>query len=271
MADEITGRDLIRRQLKRLREAQGLSIRQLADELTWSKSMIGDVESGHRLPKAELVAALDAYFRPVLSFAELLDNVRDALIAEHMKELLPHEKKAVRIQTFTSSVIPGLLQTPQYAWELSKAHMFGATDDVITARVALRLDRQEIFNREETPVIYRAVIDEAALARHVGPKSVMAEQLRKLLDIGTNHQDAVLIYPNDAPAHSMMGGSLSVWHLADGRTVALVESFGPGEPVENPSRVAVYCEMFDKARANALSDEASADLIRRYIKEYEND
>jgi hypothetical protein len=99
----------------------------------------------------------------------------------------------------------------------------------------------------------------------------MAHQLHKLISINENHHRSVHVYPFQAPAQSVMGGSLSLWHLADGRTIALVESFGPGEPVESPARAGAYCEMFDQARVNALSAEDSMELIRRYIKEYEND
>jgi transcriptional regulator with XRE-family HTH domain len=268
MADEITGRDLIRRQLKRLREAQGLSIRQLADELTWSKSMIGDVESGHRLPKAELVAALDAYFRPVLSFAELLDNVRDALIAEHMKELLPHEKEAVRIQFFSSSAVPGLLQTEPYAWALTRKSLPGASDSEISARVSLRIDRQQVLVRPEAPYCW-GVIDEAVLTRPLAAKGAMLDQLQHLEQFAANPRNTFQIVPNIAGLHGFMGGSLALWTLKDGRTVALVESFGSGEPIETPTRVMFYSEMFDEVKINALSPDDSLDLLRLYIKDCE--
>jgi hypothetical protein len=100
------------------------------------------MESGRKLPTLEFAERLDERYKPMLTFVELLANVRDALVAEHMKDLLPHEGRAIRIQTFTSSVIPGPLQTEDYAYQLSKAHMFGATDAEVSARVALRLDRQ---------------------------------------------------------------------------------------------------------------------------------
>jgi transcriptional regulator with XRE-family HTH domain len=269
--DDITGRDLIRMQLKRERESAGLTLRELAAELNWSKSILGAVETGDRLPKPDLAAALDARFNPTLKFVELLANVRDSLIAEHMRELLPQERKAVRIQTFTSSVINGLLQTRGYAYAMSRDGMPGATDEAIADRVTLRMDRQEdVFQREDPP-FYRAIIDEAVLARPVGDKLVMAEQLRHLVQLSRKPRSEVLILPFCAGGHGLMGGSLALWHLADGRAVALAESFGPGEPIENPARVTFYSEMYDAVKIAALPPEESLKLIDRYVKEYDND
>jgi transcriptional regulator with XRE-family HTH domain len=265
--EEITGRELIRRQLKRLREAAGLSMQQFATECNYSKGRIADMESGRHLPTMEFAEVLDERYKPTLTFVELLSNVRDALIAEHMRDLVPHERAAVRIQTFSSSVIPGLLQTPAYAWELSREYMLGASDEEVSEQVALRIDRQQIFERSDPP-FYRAVIHESAL---ISPSRAMVEQLRKLESIAAKPRSRVHIYPAARGLHAMMGGSLNLWHLADGRTVALVESFGPGEAIESPARVTFYGELFDEVRHKALSSDDSLDVIRRYIEEYKND
>jgi transcriptional regulator with XRE-family HTH domain len=258
-------------QLKRLREAAGLTIRELATELHWSKSILGAVETGDRLPKAALAAALDEKFNPTLKFTELLNNVRDALVAEHMRDLLPQERRAVRIQTFTSSVIPGLLQTESYAWELSRQSMPGSTDRDLSQRVALRMDRQgDVFKRDDPP-FYRAVIDESALARPIGTNAGMAAQLQALVAFCEDSRHQVLILPFGTGGHGLQGGSLNLWHLEDGRTVALVESFGPGEPIENPARVAFYSEMYDAVKIAALPPDDSLKLISRYVKEYESE
>ncbi|SFD26830.1 helix-turn-helix domain-containing protein [Streptomyces aidingensis] len=268
--DEITGRELIRRQLKRLRESSGLSMQQLADEFHYSKGRYADMESGRTLPTKEFAAVLDQRFKPLLKFTELLSNVRDALIAEHMKEMLPKEQAAVRIQTFSSSVMPGLLQTEEYARALTRASIPGAPDDQIAARVSLRMERQLLFFREDPP-FYWAILDEAVLARTVGTDEVMAEQLRHLEEIILNPRNKVQILPFAAREHGMMGGSLNLWTLRDGRTVALAESFGPGEPIESPTRVSFYSEMFDEVKINALSPEGSLRLIRRYLKDYHHE
>ncbi|SFD26165.1 hypothetical protein SAMN05421773_11233 [Streptomyces aidingensis] len=247
-----------------------MSMQQFADYLKYSKGRVADLESGRSLPTMEFAMLLDQRFKPMIKFTELLANVHDALVAEHMKEMLPKERDAVRIQTFTSSVVPGLLQTERYALELTREYMLGASDHEIAARVSLRMDRQLVFFREDPP-FYRAVIDESALARRVGTAEVMADQLRHFEEIIVNPRNRVQILPFSAGGHGMMGGSVSLWHLADGHTVALVESFGPGEPVESPPRVSFYNELFDEARQKALPPNDSLDIIRRYIKEYDNE
>jgi hypothetical protein len=188
--------------------------------------------------------------------------------AEHMKELLPHEKEAVRIQFFSSSAVPGLLQTEPYAWALTRKSLPGASDSEISARVSLRIDRQQVLVRPEAPYCW-GVIDEAVLTRPLAAKGAMLDQLQHLEQFAANPRNTFQIVPNIAGLHGFMGGSLALLHLEDGRTVALVESFGPGEPIENPARVAFYSEMYDAVKIAALPPDDSLKLISRYVKEYE--
>jgi transcriptional regulator with XRE-family HTH domain len=106
-----TARDLIAWQLKRLRDRDGLSLRALADELTYSHTYLGDIETGRKIPTEPMARALDGRFDPPIRFTELLECVREMLVAAHVRDLLPKLRKAVRIQSFASSVIPGLLQS----------------------------------------------------------------------------------------------------------------------------------------------------------------
>lgn len=138
--DEMTGRALIRRQLKRVRESAGMSMQQFAEEFNYSKGTIADMEAGRHLPTLEFGALLDERYRPMLTFVELLANVRDALVAEHTRDLLPQEQEAGRIQAFTSSVLPGLLQTRAYAWELSREYMTWASSGEVWEWAQLRIE-----------------------------------------------------------------------------------------------------------------------------------
>lgn len=93
-----------------------------------------------------------------------------------------------------------------------------------------------VFERKSPPP-YWVLIDEFALMRAPAAKATLLEQLRHVEEVSANPQITVQVIPMRAGVHGMMGGNLSLWTLKDGRAAAMGESFGPGEPIENPARV----------------------------------
>lgn len=245
-------------------------MQQFADSLNYSKAQVAAWESGDRLPQPKVAKLLDDRFKPLITFTELLATLREALVAPHMRDLLPHEKKAVRIQQFNSTTIPGLLQTEAYARELMSRGMPHKTQEEIEIRVEARISRSEVLSRE-SPALYCALIHEAALMCRLATPGAMLEQLHILEQYALRNHVTLHIYPMSRGIYSMMGGSLDLLTLKDGRTIAMVESFGGGESIVNPQKVAFYSEMFDVARTEALPPDESLEVIRQYAKEYEND
>jgi hypothetical protein len=120
---------------------------------------------------------------------------RALLIEPGAREVLSREPGAARIRAFTSSVMPGLMQTEDYAHALTRVTR--PTDSAAEVRelVAARMQRQRHTVERERPPLYRAVIDEAALARPVGTNSVMADQMRRLLAYAENSRVRVQVIP----------------------------------------------------------------------------
>lgn len=141
--ERTTPRTLLGRRLRRLRETEGLSLRELARRLGFPFGYISRVERGEQLPSDALAETLDRHYaREDLSFAELLDMARDSAMPDYGKVFLASERKARRIQVFDSSIIPGLLQTPEYARALFRASHPAWTEAEVTAQVELRLSRR---------------------------------------------------------------------------------------------------------------------------------
>ena len=99
----------------------------------------------------------------------------------------------------------------------------------------------------------------------------MTGQLRALLVSGAHHRNRVQVLPFGAGEHGMMGGSLNLLDLDGGGTIALVENFRTAKAVESPLAVVEYEELFEAVQNAALSADSSADLIRLYLKEYDNE
>ncbi|WP_405949356.1 DUF5753 domain-containing protein [Streptomyces prunicolor] len=266
---KLTPRVRLGRRLRRLRERKGLSLRQLSERVGgYSHSYLGRVELGEQLPSEALVNTLDEFFETDGVLAELLDLAHDMLIPGYSREAIDKEHQAERIQVFNSNMVPGLLQTPEYARAAFRKALLGESEEQINERVAVRMKRQRILEREEPPY-YWGIMDESALRRPIGGQQCMSAQMKHLLQLASRPHVTVQVFPFDRGTHPVLGGSLTLHTLSDGATIAGVESFDSGEAVESPRRVLELTQKFDMARSAALTDDESRDLIRTYLKEYE--
>lgn len=262
-----TPRAMLGRRLRRLREKAGLSLRALAEVIGYPHTYISRVERGEQLPSEVLAEAFDTYFQTDGLFVELLALAQEGLVADYSRKIVSKESEAIRIQVFTSSLVPGLLQTEEYVRESFAVGLSGETLPELDARAAVRKNRAGIFDRDEPP-LYWAIMDEAALLRGSTSKSVMARQLEHLIQMAERPNITLQVLPFSRGFHPMMGGSLTLLTLRDGSTVALVESFASGNGVESPSGVVALVQRFDVARSQALPESDSLDVIRRYLKGY---
>ncbi|MFC9651633.1 MULTISPECIES: DUF5753 domain-containing protein [unclassified Streptomyces] len=268
---KLTARLRLGRRVRRLREGRGLSIRQLSEQVGgYSHSYLGRVELGDQLPSEALVNSLDAFFDADGVLADLLELAHDSPIPDYGRVVVSKEVEAERIQVFTSSLIPGLLQTEEYARELFRTSLPGASEGRVNDLVAIRMRRKAIFDRAE-PLLYWAILDEAALRRPMKSATLMSRQLNHLLKAAERVHSTIQVLPFSEGAHPMLGGCLTLLTLHDGGMMAFVESFKTGETVELPKRIIELTQCFDVARSLALPEDKSLNLIRRYLREYEDE
>jgi hypothetical protein len=184
--------------------------------------------------------------------------------------VISKETAAERIRVFTSGVVPGLLQTDDYARSQLRKGRPRDSEEEIAEKAAERVRRHDRVFGKEDPPFYRAVIDEAALTRPVGTHKIMADQLRRILTLRDSPRMRIQVLPFSAFDHGMQGGSLNLLDLEAGGTVALVESFRTGQGIESPREVVEYEELFEAVQLAALSAERSSEVIDRYMKGYED-
>ncbi|MGW8556938.1 helix-turn-helix domain-containing protein [Streptomyces tubercidicus] len=268
--DRATPRTVLGRRLRRMRETANLSQRALADKVGYPHTYISRVERGEQLPSEALAEDLDTHFATDGLLTELLSMAQDASIPDYGRAILESESKAARIQVFGSSLIPGLLQTEDYAHALFRESLPGESEERTNERVATRMRRQRVFERQQAPY-YWAIMDEAALKRPIGTIATMSAQLHHVLQVVESPRVSVQVLPFTQGAHPILGGSLSLHTRPNGATLAYVESFASGEQVEAPERVLDLTQRFDVARSTSLPPRESVDLIRSYLREYEDD
>ncbi|MER0244172.1 helix-turn-helix transcriptional regulator [Streptomyces sp. HSW2009] len=265
--DRATARTLPGRHLRRLRERAGLSLRGLAEKLHYPHSYISRVERYEQLPSDGLSKALDDFFSTCGLFVDALEVAQDSLVTEYSHDYLSHEAKCIRLQVFTSSLVPGLLQTEDYARALFSLGLRRTEIPALEEHVALRLRRQKLLEGIDPPQ-YWAIMDESALKRLAADRRIMAEQLGHVLRAAEQPHINVQVLPFSQPFHPLMGGSLTLLTMENGTTTALVESYGSGDVVDAPRQVVDLIQRFDVVRAQALTPADSLNLIRDYLREH---
>ncbi|AIV34536.1 helix-turn-helix domain-containing protein [Streptomyces sp. CCM_MD2014] len=263
-----SARDLYGVELRRQRQAAGLSLDRLSDIVNYSKTHLHGVETGERLPLPPLSEKLDVAF----GTGELFQGLWGVVKREHTPRRFDHclelEAKAVRIQEFCAGVVPGLLQTPAYMRALFTEGNPEMPPTEIDGLVEARLGRQEILRRDSPPDFWW-ILGEAALRQAVGGSAVMYGQLAALLPLVRSHCSTIQIAPFEVGAMALMNGTLILLTLPDSSTTVYQEGLGYGETFDDRKIVLRRVRGYDHMKACALSPRGSARLIEATMEKYQ--
>lgn len=249
-------------ELRRYREAAGLTQRQLGDIINFTGSLVGQVETARKLPTLDFSQRSDAALCTDGLLTRLHPLVMRSQLPAWFQQVAELEVRAAEICTFQMGMIHGLLQTPEYV-----RAVLGALDDTdLDDRSTVRLARQRIFEKGEPPVFW-LVLSEAALKQEIGGPEVMRGQLAHLLSFENNPRINIQVLPFSAGAHAGLTGSFNVYRFAGDPTIVYTEGYGSGHTTANPDTVKDCSLRYDHLRAAALSIKDSAGLIRRVMED----
>ncbi|CAL9491778.1 hypothetical protein SUDANB54_03235 [Streptomyces sp. enrichment culture] len=238
--------------VRRLRTAAGLTQAELGALTHVVSTRITQIEraSGAK-PTLELARALDAALGADDLLVELWPYVYREAFPDWSRKFMEYSERAVAVRQYAAHVVPGLLQTEDYARAVLKVGRTLSSEAQLEERVALRMGRQERLGAPDRPELW-VVLDEAVLRRPVGGLPVMRDQLTRLLASATEPHITVQVLPFDQGEREVMGGSLTVLTMPDGREVAYTEGAHYGQLVEEPDEVASLALTYDRLRAAAL-------------------
>ncbi|GHI08089.1 XRE family transcriptional regulator [Streptomyces cellostaticus] len=249
-------------ELRRCREAAGLTQRQLGDIINFTGSLVGQVETARKLPTLDFSERADAALGTGGLLSRLHPLVMRSQLPAWFQQVAELEVRATQMNTFHTHLIHGLLQTPAYA-----RAVLGVIDEAkLDDRIAARLARQRIFEKGEPPHFW-AVISEATLWQETGGREVMREQLAHLLWYVGHRQINIQVLPFSAGAHAGSQGSFTVFHFASDPAIVYTEGYSSGHPTANPDTVKDCSLRYDHLQAAALSIRGSAELIRRVMED----
>jgi transcriptional regulator with XRE-family HTH domain len=267
-------------ELRRLREAARLTCEEVAEHLECSTSKVSRIETGRvSVSPRDVRDMLDLYGVSAQEGASLVQLARDSrqkgwwhaysdTIEPRFATYIGLESAASEIRIYEVTLIPGLLQTEDYARTVIAAGTVGGDHDGIERNVALLMARQPPLTSDDPPRLW-AVLDEAALRRTVGGAGLMRLQLDHLLDLARLQNVAIQVIPFGAGAHPAMGRPFVILAFPERADpdVVYLEDLTSALYVEDVDEVDRYNMFFNHLRATALSFEDSAALIMSVIKE----
>jgi transcriptional regulator with XRE-family HTH domain len=259
-------------ELRRLRESTGLTIEQVAHLLECSHSKVSRIETGRVSPTPRDV-------RDMLRLYGIRGQHRDVLIEMaretrkagwwHRYRDVPAvpayiglEAAAGAIRTYGALVVPGLLQTMEYARALLRAVRPDLSVEETERRVELRMARQELLNQEDPPALW-VVLDEAALRRPVGGHEVMQAQLRRLGDVATLPSVTFQVVPFGIGEHAGLDGQFIVFRFSERAEpdIVYLDNIPGDQYLDRDEEVQRYALLFERLSGAALKPTASARFI----------
>ncbi|MFI0487461.1 helix-turn-helix domain-containing protein [Actinomadura sp. 9N215] len=280
----MTGSPTMRRrrlaaELRRMRTDAGMSITEVVAQLGWQGSKLSRIETRQiGISTADVRKLLDLYGvddpQQVRRLVEMARRAKErgwwesygATLPTETRTMIGIETEASLIRTYEQALIPGLLQTPDYARAVIRAARPTDSQEVIDERVEVRLARQSLLEEKEAPQFW-VVINEGAIRQLVGSPATMASQLRSLTEERDRLNVVVQVLPFAAGEHPAMVGSFSIFTFpAEDETGAVyIETMNSALILEKPHDLETYGDAFDRIRAAALSPRGSQELISALV------
>jgi transcriptional regulator with XRE-family HTH domain len=242
-------------------EAAGMTGKRFAEALNVAASTVSQWMNGRRTPHLEDVRRCDEALGTNGYLARYFERwVTREILSEWDDTWLTAEAKANLLQNFELSVIPGLLQTPEYARAVLQYNWYSSVD--VEERVRRRIERQKILNDENPPMCI-FVLDEYALRRMVGDKKVMMDQLARLCDLSSQSNIVIKVLPMGAdyyPAYPFMTVRFG------GTEIANLDSALDGQVIKDEHKIAEIAKIWEEIRESALPPKASRELIEQAME-----
>ncbi|MER6996945.1 helix-turn-helix transcriptional regulator [Streptomyces sp. NPDC000410] len=267
-------------ELRRLRELKGMTAEEVAERLLVSQSKISRLENGRRSISQRDVRDLCGVYevedhRIVDSLMQMAKDSRQQGWWHAFGDIpysvyIGLETDAASLRVYEPQIVPGLLQTREYAEALITGALPESPVSEVEKRVQVRMRRQERVATPDGPLRLWAVVDEAALHRVVGNKQLMREQLEHLIEQSQLPHVTVQVLPFSMGAHPGITGHYAVLEFPDASdsSVVYIEGVTSDLYLEKANDVHKYTVMYEHLRAQALNVDQTREFIEDVAKAY---
>ncbi|GAA3115798.1 helix-turn-helix domain-containing protein [Streptosporangium carneum] len=247
-------------EMRRCRKEFGLTQDQVAEITQFSQSLVGFIERGERTPSRNFMQRYDNAIEAGGELVRLWEELTHAASPRWFRTWLDVEQQARSLHTWQPLVVPGLLQTEEYARLVIRGEP-GITDEQVEKAVAARMKRQEIFARA-IPPLFRAILDEGVLHRPIGGKEVMRRQLERLVEAIESPRIGLQIVPTALGVTTGILGGFVIARLPRRPDSVYIQSAAHGHVSDRPEDVELIHSRYDTLRAEAHPQPVSIALIR---------
>ncbi|RAY13662.1 XRE family transcriptional regulator [Actinomadura craniellae] len=271
----------LRAELRKARENSSQTQEQVATALEWSLSKVIRIEAGTvGISTTDLRALLAHYGVADERITEIVALARSArerawwssyrkALSQPYTDMIGYESAASILRHFQPLVVPGLLQTSDYAEAITHGLLRPENRSRSEQLIEVRMRRQELLEQPDPPQFY-FVIDEAVVHRHVGGQNVMRNQIRRLVELASLPHVTIEVVPFTAGAHMGLGGAFTIIEFPDPEdddVLSLESERGSVTTRDLHDEVTHYREVFEDLRRVSLRPEGSAVLLSRLADE----
>ncbi|MEU6175600.1 helix-turn-helix transcriptional regulator [Streptantibioticus parmotrematis] len=253
------------RQFKIFRERAGLTQAELGEQLGYGEAQIASIEQGRRIARPQTIDRADELLGAGGVLTARKKELALARYPTFFRGAARIEEEAAEYHQYECLVVPGMLQTEEYARTLLALWRPRWTDTEIEEMVMARLTRQAFFDHKPART-GSFVLEEALLHRPLGSKQVLRGQLEQLLLFGNHPNIEVQVMPTQVADHTCLDGPFTLMTPRDGDQVAYLESHGNGRVIANRETVRGFAVRYGILRAQAMSPDRSLRHIEKLLQ-----
>jgi transcriptional regulator with XRE-family HTH domain len=257
-------------EVRRAREAAGMSQAELGELVPCDKSTVSRVEASLTMPDEAFAVACDAAFPQAGGFFTRFFGAHQNWTAVSafppaFRDFVLDEGEATALFVFEHSTVPGLIQTEDYARAVLSHHP-GVTEQQVSERLSARLARQAVLTRDGPPPPFLwAVLDEAALHREIGGAKVMHDALRHVEEMAARPNVTVQVIPATGDYHVGLQGAFTIAEVAGTAVSANVDDITDGRRTDDAATVADVALRFRWLQSLALPKSLSLDMLAKAV------
>lgn len=254
------------RQVKLFRELAGLTQAQLGKLVGYGEAQIAAVEQGRRIPKPELIDAIDQQTGARGVLKAMKGEVAKARYPTFFREFVTLEADAAELHAYDAHLVNGLVQCEEYARAVFGMWRPLLDSETIEQRVSARLERQKLLARRPKPLL-SFVIEENVLRRPLGGTDVMRAQLEHLLLVGHERNVELQVMPTERAEHAGVAGPFTLILTRGRRRMAYTEVQSNSTLYTEPAKVQGFESTYGVLRAQAMTPRESLAWIEKLLGE----
>ncbi|WP_228993537.1 helix-turn-helix transcriptional regulator [Streptomyces sp. DH8] len=254
-------------QLRQARDARGWTQDELAARMGCSGTHISAVETGRRSPTPRFARSADRALGTGDRFSRMVQAMKELTLLEGFPEYVKYEGRAVELRLYEVGIIPGLLQTPEYAQVLadSAVRRGAITPEQADERVSFLAERQAALVRPQPPMLF-VTMDESCIRRPVGGAAVMNAQLDRLMEFAEMPNTVLQVAPYEIGEQRAFDLPVNILTLPDRSVVCYAESQTQGHLDRESSFVLPILTAYHQLQGASLSQTASVAKISQLRK-----